>query len=389
MDVSNPAKKLKVDHVEEYSLRCNDTPEQELTSSPIVQNGKPTDVQNGKSDEQNFEKFVDEEYFSSYADTEVHRTMIEDQVRTDAYHKAIMQDPSFVKDKIVCDVGCGSGILSLFCAQAGAKKVYAIEASQIAMLAKKSVIANGFEDIITVLEGRAEDVELPEKVDVIVSEWMGYMMLYETMLPSVLHIRDKWLKPGGVMFPERAVLKVAMGEASWITKYEENTYDFWIALNPMYGLDMTLFADHAVEKYSEYAHVFMMPQKDVLSLPATVCDFDLNTVTAEQLLSVKADIKLSSMGSRRLNCLVFWFDVFFPGGVKLSTSPDLEDTHWQNTVLPLPPTKVVQDTAFSGEVTIAQHKKRSLDIRLRYCVGDSEKMLSKRYRLDENCTEFE
>ncbi|KAA0187841.1 hypothetical protein HAZT_HAZT004999 [Hyalella azteca] len=121
--------------------------------------------------------------------------MIEDQVRTDAYHKAIMQDPSFVKDKIVCDVGCGSGILSLFCAQAGAKKVYAIEASQIAMLAKKSVIANGFEDIITVLEGRAEDVELPEKVDVIVSEWMGYMMLYETMLPSVLHIRDKWLKP--------------------------------------------------------------------------------------------------------------------------------------------------------------------------------------------------
>lgn len=75
--------------------------------------------------------------------------MIEDQVRTDTYQKAIMQDPSFIKGKVICDVGCGSGILSLFCAQAGAKKVYAIEASQIAKLAKKSVVTNGFEDIIT------------------------------------------------------------------------------------------------------------------------------------------------------------------------------------------------------------------------------------------------
>lgn len=48
---------------------------------------------------------------------------------------------------------------------------------------------------ITVLQGKAEEVELPEKVDVIVSEWMGYMLLYETMLPSVLYVRDKWLKP--------------------------------------------------------------------------------------------------------------------------------------------------------------------------------------------------
>lgn len=47
----------------------------------------------------------------------------------------------------------------------------------------------------TVLQGKAEEVELPEKVDVVVSEWMGYMLLYETMLPSVLYVRDKWLKP--------------------------------------------------------------------------------------------------------------------------------------------------------------------------------------------------
>ena len=75
--------------------------------------------------------------------------MIEDQVRTDAYHKAIMQTPSLIKDKVVCDVGCGSGILSMFCAQAGAKKVFAIDASKIALQAKKVIAANGFDHIIT------------------------------------------------------------------------------------------------------------------------------------------------------------------------------------------------------------------------------------------------
>ena len=75
--------------------------------------------------------------------------MIEDQARTDTYLKAIKQDPSFIKDKVVCDVGCGSGILSMFCAQAGAKKVYAIDASKIVHLARKAIKENGFADIIT------------------------------------------------------------------------------------------------------------------------------------------------------------------------------------------------------------------------------------------------
>lgn len=63
---------------------------------------------------------------------------------------------------------------------------------------------------IAVLEGRAEDVELPEKVDVVVSEWMGYMLLYETMLPSVLHVRDKWLKP------------VSTGSERWLNRVVKN-----------------------------------------------------------------------------------------------------------------------------------------------------------------------
>lgn len=51
------------------------------------------------------------------------------------------------------------------------------------------------------------------------------------------------------MFPERAVIRIALGDAGYITEYEESTYDFWVALNPMYGLEMSSLADHAVLKY--------------------------------------------------------------------------------------------------------------------------------------------
>ena len=54
---------------------------------------------------------------------------------------------------------------------------------------------------------------------------------------------------GGLMFPERAVIRIALGDAGYITEYEESTYDFWVALNPMYGLEMSSLADHAVLKY--------------------------------------------------------------------------------------------------------------------------------------------
>ena len=56
-----------------------------------------------------------------------------------------------------------------------------------------------------------EEIELPdgiEKVDIIVSEWMGYCLLYETMLPSVIYARDKYLSKGGMIFPDKCDLYI-------------------------------------------------------------------------------------------------------------------------------------------------------------------------------------
>ena len=83
-----------------------------------------------------------------------------------------------------------------------------MEASSIAMHANKLVAANKVDEVIKVVSGKIEEIELPEQVDVIISEPMGYMLLNERMLETFLHAK-KFLKPGGKMFPSRGDLHLA------------------------------------------------------------------------------------------------------------------------------------------------------------------------------------
>lgn len=95
--------------------------------------------------------------------------------------------------------GTGSGVLAIWAAHAGAAKVFAIEYTDMANHARTLVEANGLSDVVEVIQSSAEDLQLPCKVDIIVSEWMGYFLLRESMLDSVIRARNKWLKPEGTM----------------------------------------------------------------------------------------------------------------------------------------------------------------------------------------------
>jgi protein arginine N-methyltransferase 3 len=83
---------------------------------------------------------------------EIHAVMIQDKVRTSTYAGFVLSNPACFRDAVVLDVGCGTGILSLFCAQAGARRVYAVDASGVARKAREIVKANGFEDVITCVD---------------------------------------------------------------------------------------------------------------------------------------------------------------------------------------------------------------------------------------------
>ena len=89
------------------------------------------------------------------------------------------------------------------------RQVYGVDCSSIIEQAREIVAANGFADSITLIKGRVEEIELPVKqVDIIISEWMGYFLLYESMLDTVLYARDKWLVDGGLMLPDKTVLNL-------------------------------------------------------------------------------------------------------------------------------------------------------------------------------------
>ncbi|KAF7792352.1 hypothetical protein EIP86_003388 [Pleurotus ostreatoroseus] len=145
-----------------------------------------------------------------FSTTGIHEEMLKDTVRTGSYRSAIINNPHLFKGKTVLDVGCGTGILSMFAAKAGAKHVVGIDMSNIIDQAQKIIEANGFSDTITLVKGKLEEAVLPiTEFDIIVSEWMGYFLLYESMLDTVIMARDKYLKPGGLMFPDEATLYLA------------------------------------------------------------------------------------------------------------------------------------------------------------------------------------
>ncbi|KMZ75088.1 putative Protein arginine n-methyltransferase [Zostera marina] len=336
----------------------------------------------------------DKGYFQSYAHVGIHEEMIKDHVRTETYRKAIMSHRSSIAGKVVVDVGSGTGILSIFCAFAGAKRVYAVEASEMAVHAQEIVKANNLSGKVIVLHGRVEDVSINEKVDVIVSEWMGYMLLYESMLGSVITARNRWLKPGGLILPSHATLYMAPVTNS--PRYCESI-DFW---RNVYGIDMSSIMPLARQCAFEEPSVETITGENVLTWPSVIKHVNCHTITIEELVSVTAKYKFSSMMRAPFHGFAFWFDVEFNGIkpypandqtqqshegssvskkrlksdelVVLSTAPEDAPTHWQQTLVYFyEPIEVQQDQIIEGLVTLSQSKEnaRFLNIQLEYSSG--------------------
>ncbi|CAL1596569.1 unnamed protein product [Knipowitschia caucasica] len=322
-------------------------------------------------------------YFDSYTDVTIHEEMIADHVRTGTYRTAILRNSESIRGKVVLDVGAGTGVLSMFCVQAGAKKVYAVEACSIAEQAVKIVKHNQMEDKIEVIRGTVETVEIPEPVDVIVSEWMGYALLHESMLNSVLYARDKWLKPGGLMLPSKAELYIAPMSDPVV----EDRLHFWYHVKDQYGVDMSCMYEFA-EKCIKNSDIAVNPVtvEDVLSHPSRFAELDLHTITTEELRAVRGHFSCSSFGCAAVNAFCVWFTVSFPCPDKpqqpivLSTSPFNPETHWKQAVLYVDrPEEVVQDTLVTGEVQMSpsEQSDRHISIHLDYTIGQHKRQSKK------------
>ncbi|CAJ2636580.1 unnamed protein product [Trifolium pratense] len=304
-------------------------------------------------------------YFDSYSHFGIHEEMLKDTVRTKTYQNVIYQNKFLFKNKVVLDVGAGTGILSLFCAKAGAAHVYAVECSQMADRAKEIVEANGFSEVITVLKGKIEELELPvPKVDIIISEWMGYFLLFENMLNSVLYARDKWLVDDGVILPDIASLHITAIEDK---DYKEDKIEFW---NNVYGFDMSCIKKQALME----PLVDTVDQNQIATNSQLLKSMNISKMSTGDC-SFTAPFKLVAVRDDFIHALVAYFDVSFTKCHKLmgfSTGPKSRSTHWKQTVLYLEDVLTIcEGETIVGSMTVAPNKKnpRDVDIMLKYSLN--------------------
>eukprot|EP00854_Cymbomonas_tetramitiformis_P021164 gene21164-25421_t len=217
-------------------------------------------------------------YFDSYASLEVHEVMLKDQPRMEAYSQAVQRCKHLIEGRAVLDVGAGTGLLAMLCAKAGARVVYAAEASSMAVDAAAIVRANGLEGVVKILRGPIEELDLPEKVDVLISEWMGFYLLHESMFPSVLFARDRWLKPGGLMLPSHSNIYVAPVS---MEKLKQEKLNFW---DDVLGLDMSHLKTQALQNLVSTPQVDILAGDQLLGEMRTFATINCNTVTDLELM---------------------------------------------------------------------------------------------------------
>lgn len=305
------------------------------------------------------------QYFQFYGYLSQQQNMMQDFVRTSTYQRAIYSNSQDFQNKIVLDVGAGSGILSFFAVQAGAAKVYAVEASNMAQYAQQLVHSNNLDSKITVIAGKIEEIDLPEMVDVIISEPMGYMLYNERMLETYLHGK-KWLKPDGKMFPSRGDLHVApfTDEALYMEQY--NKANFWMQTE-FHGVNLVALRDAAMKEY------FRQPIVDTFDIRICMAKsirHTTNFLTADEkdLHRIQIDVEFHILETGTCHGLAFWFDVEFAGScsqIWLSTAPTESLTHWyQVRCLLQTPIFVKQGQVLSGKVVLAANQRQSYDVEI-------------------------
>lgn len=286
---------------------------------------------------------------SSFDSPGPHVAMLEDRARTSAFLAALAE---LVRpDDVVVDIGTGTGVLALGAARAGARHVYAIEATPLAHQARKVVEANGLGDRVTVVQGWSTRVSLPERGTLAVAEILGSDALEERALPVVLDARKRLLAPDARLVPSvvriyGVPVSIPAERVDMLAFTPANTARW----RSWYGLELGPLTEYA----ARLRHRFTAPPEEVqewpaLSDPVLLAELDLAALDTPRVELVATGTATASGGA---NGTVGFFEADLSPGVTISTDPAGEGrpTSWGVPVWLVPePVELRRGDEFSLE----------------------------------------
>ena len=233
--------------------------------------------------------------------------MLADELRIDAYVAALRR--AIRPGAVVVDLGSGPGFFALVACRLGARRVFAIEPDNTIQIGRDATCEYGLTDRIEFIQSLSTKVDLPEPADVIVSDLRGVLPWFQHHLPSLIDARSRFLKPEGVLIPNRDRLWAAVVEASvkygeLVRPWEQSNNE--VVLSSGRNLSVNLWRKIRVQP------------EDLLSKP--VCWHELDYTSVEEI-NVGRDMSLVATRSGTAHGLVVWFDAELIEGIGFSNAP--------------------------------------------------------------------
>jgi type I protein arginine methyltransferase len=265
-----------------------------------------------------------------------HRILLRDERRTLAFRDAIRR--AVKPGDVVLDIGSGTGILSFFAAEAGARRVFALERAHMADVAATLAQHLGFAGRIEVIHEYSSNVTLPERANVLVTEMLSNFGLEEQLLSVVLDARMRLLTEDATIIPRTCALLLAPVElhdfyAGTIGAFREPLYGF--DLSPMGVMQSNAFVTTDI---ASSAHI---------AAAQRIVDIDLATFTD---LTVRASAAFEAEREATLHGFAGFFESVLIDDIRLANA-NPGDTHWQQAFLALEqPVRVARGTRIGVEL---------------------------------------
>ncbi|KAL7414270.1 S-adenosyl-L-methionine-dependent methyltransferase [Mrakia frigida] len=280
---------------------------------------------------------IDDPYFEYYSSLQNQANMLSDTLRTSGYRNAILGNavPSF-QGKTVMDVGAGSGVLSFFAAEAGAELVYAMEASNMAKQLQAIVEQSNrgganpqLKGKIHVVKGKIEDYSGP-KVDTLISEPIGVLLVHERMIESYIHARDTFLKPGGSMFPSGGLIHLAPFTDEGL--YLETLGKAAFFQQNLYGIDLSFLAKAAMDEVFAQPVVGLFPPTQLVCNASSQHMLDFYTISQKELKEFEIPISWVVERTSLVHGIATWFDIHFDAPTANEPHDNTAGLEWEQSI---------------------------------------------------------